>query len=285
MKPELKRIETTLDELEGHPVGLANHGADRSSAVSSSPNPLIPPMHSRKLKPKGGIEPFPLPQNSNGQMPMRDTVLEKEGTSEFNSPGVISATPDDAIVQSFSAQTDQPPLLRSKSPSFSSHRHAANPNLAVGLLKEVEILVKGWQAELEQIVQQIQAIYDEGPIVDGWLESYPPGGQPPAQSASLSVLRHAEINHLMQLVEDICQAEPAPISEAMRRTHYRLCGLDSDGRVWSRSCPPEQVPYVSLAIARYQKLRTLFAKKQALENRLANLVETLTVLHGQISER
>jgi hypothetical protein len=154
--------------------------------------------------------------------------------------------------------------------------------LAIGLLKEIETLVRGWQAELEQIAQQIQAVYEDGPIVDGWLESYSSEGHLPPQPTSASVLRYAEIEHLMELVEQICQAEPAPISEDMRRTSYRLCGLDPDGKLWSRPCPSEQVPYVSLAIARYQKLRTLFAKKQSLENRLTSLVESLTMLHGQI---
>jgi hypothetical protein len=41
---------------------------------------------------------------------------------------------------------------------------------------------------------------------------------------------------------------------------------------------------VSLAIARYQKLRTLLGKKQLLENRLMKLVKDLTLLHGQMQE-
>jgi hypothetical protein len=177
-----------------------------------------------------------------------------------------------------------PALPRSKPPSFSSHRHAVNPNLAIGLLKEVETVVIGWQMTLEQTVLEIQALYMEGPIVDGWLESHPSGSPQVMQPIGAATLRHAEIDRLMDYVEEICRAPHTPDANEALRTGYRLCGLDADGQLWSRPCPSQQVPYVSLAIARYQKLRILFAKKQSLENRLNQLIQNLTLLHGQMQD-
>jgi len=52
--------------------------------------------------------------------------------------------------------------------------------------------------------------------------------------------------------------------------------------VWSRPCPSEQIPSVSLAIARYQRLRQLLARKQQLETRLNQLAETLLVLQDHL---
>ena len=49
--------------------------------------------------------------------------------------------------------------------------------------------------------------------------------------------------------------------------------------------PPEQVPSVSMAIARYQQLRQLLERKQKLESRLNQLAETLVVLYGHIKEQ
>ncbi|MCU0525406.1 MAG: hypothetical protein MUF72_11330 [Elainella sp. Prado103] len=175
-------------------------------------------------------------------------------------------------------------LPKSKPPSFSKHRHAVNPELAIGLLKEIETVVVNWQLSLEQTVLEIQALYLDGPIVDGWLESHPYGSPQVMQPIGTATLRHAEIDRLMDYVEEICRVPPAPETGELPRTGYRLCGLDADGQLWSRPCPAQQVPYVSLAIARYQKLRILLAKKQALENRLNQLIQNLTRLHGQIQE-
>ncbi|HEY9659003.1 MAG TPA: hypothetical protein V6C65_11165, partial [Allocoleopsis sp.] len=188
--------------------------------------------------------------------------------------------------QAGSTETKPTPLAEvnaapSAATGVTSSRPAANPNLAVGLLKEVETIVRGWQRELEQVVQQIQALYQEGPIVDGWLESHAINSSQ-SMAPGVSVLRHAEIEHLMEYVEQICRTGQSHPNDGTLRTDYRLCGLDADGKLWSRPCPTEQVPYVSLAIARYQKLRTLLEKKHSLETRLTNLVETLTMLHGQM---
>ena len=81
------------------------------------------------------------------------------------------------------------------------------------------------EAELQQIVRQIQDLYLEGPIVDGWLESYPQTSQLGSQAIA-----------------------------------YRLCGRDATGQTWSHHCPVNQLASVSVAIARYQKLQQLLER-------------------------
>jgi hypothetical protein len=183
-------------------------------------------------------------------------------------------------VQPFSTQQSPvktPTLPKIKAPSFSSHRHGANPALAMSLLKEIEELVSNWQVELNQILLQIQELYLEGPIVDGWLESHAREPEP-----GVTNIRHTEVDRLMDYVEEICSLQPDKVSCQSPRTGYHLCGLNPDGKAWSRPCPPEQVPSVGVAIARYQKLRQLLARKQYLETHLSQLAETLVVLHSHL---
>lgn len=293
MKPGLQRIEATLDQLGTHAEapptgeiqaiaegelarGIENRGienrdsvipsgiatAKANAASKAARKQAIPPQQGKPMT----IKPFPLPK------PGADSAA-------------LAAAPV-ASVETAAAEVAAAPLVEMNATSSPTagmppSRPAANPNLAVGLLKEVETIVRGWQRELEQVVQQIQALYQDGPIVDGWLESHAIHSAQ-TMAPGVSVLRHAEIEHLMEYVEQICMVGQSHPTDGSLRTDYRLCGLDADGKLWSRPCPTEQVPYVSLAIARYQKLRTLLEKKQSLETRLTNLVETLTVLHGQM---
>jgi hypothetical protein len=86
----------------------------------------------------------------------------------------------------------------------------------------------------------------------------------------------------MNFVEEICSNEQA--SSQSIGTGYRLCGVDASGQVWSRLCPIEQLPSVSVAIARYQRLSHLLRRKQYLENRLEQLAKTLVVLRSQLQQ-
>ena len=263
MKPDLRRIEATLGQIQGMTEPQSSQGRSRT------------------------LEVFPLPKHSPEIAAAPKTV----DRIEQSQPPLLKQ-----VVQPFPVQqqgSKAPVLPRSKPPSITHHRHASNPGLAVTLLQEIELQVKGWQQELEQIIQQIRSLYAEGPIVDGWLESHadsqPANGSPePPQmlthSIDLATLRHAETDHLLKYIEELCSVKQPPVEQAEAGVSYRLCGLNADGQLWSKSCPAQQVPYVSLAIARYQKLRILFSKKQSLETRLQQLVETLTLLHGQLQE-
>lgn len=169
-------------------------------------------------------------------------------------------------------------LPKLKTPTFTTHRNAANPSLASSLLSEMQTIVDHWQTELNQILRQIQDLYLEGPIVDGWLESH--SGQP---LGDLSTLRHAEVDRLMSYIEEICAA-PIPGTKDAPKAGYRLCGINADGQRWSYPCPADQIPSLSLAIARYHKLRQFLDRKQHLEQRLSGLSESLVTLHGKMKD-
>ncbi|NJO40368.1 MAG: hypothetical protein HC769_02065 [Cyanobacteria bacterium CRU_2_1] len=297
MKPELQRIEATLDQLNllnGHSLNDRSAEIVEQSGFSTPSGTPAPTKDNQKSqfqvqeKSAALVQPFPFPPKGTEAI-INHTVASSSSHTEELSSGSTPTQPRSTPIASMPFSTEEscldlPMLPRSQSPNFNNPRHAANPSLPLTLLKDIEATVVRWQQELEAIVRQIRALYAEGPIVDGWLESHSAGSQPAVQTPGIATLRHAEVEHLMEYVEQICSADPPPIMDDIPRTDYRLCGLDADGQIWSRSCPPEQVPYVSLAIARYQKLRTLLGKKQAIENRLTHLVETLTGLHGQIKD-
>lgn len=185
-------------------------------------------------------------------------------------------------VQPFPAQQHgerRPTLPKLKSPSISNHRHGANPALAMNLLHEIETIVANWQQELQTIVRQIQDLYLEGPIVDGWLDSHDRKVEEGQQQ-----VRQANADRLRDYVEESFNQPNAKVTYQSPRTGYRLCGLDANGQYWSEPCPPDQVASVSLAIARHQKLKQLLSRKQDLETRLCQLAETLVVMHSHLSK-
>ena len=189
------------------------------------------------------------------------------------------------------ALTRTPSLPRGKRPIFSRHRHDANPALALKVLQDIHGAVESWHSELRQTVQQIQDLYMEGPIVDGWLETLerPPSPQPTVMNEA-ALLRHADPADLSGYVERLCAALEAgeaqensdpsvelPTAAASKATpSYRLCSLNPDGQLQCMPCPPEQVSTLSLAIARHQKLRQLLDQKAYLEAKLKRAVDLLT---------
>ncbi|WP_017306421.1 hypothetical protein [Spirulina subsalsa] len=233
MRPELQRIESTLEQLEQlarqQEYGVAvkeRHLKERKPA----PAPAYPVAAPAPQRPAAALQVPPAPPPRAVSLPQR----------------VRTVAPAPSAV---------PTLPELKSLQLSNHRHSVNPALATNLLKEIEEIVVGWQRELKQILVQIQDLYLEGPIVDGWLESH--HGQDGLSS---------------------------PSSDLGLRPGYRLCGLDEKGRLWTKPCPADQVASVSMAIARYQKLRQLLKKKQSLENRLSSLAETLVIVHSSLKD-
>lgn len=256
MKAGIKRIEATLHDL-----------GTRNTTGSDETDGLTKPSLSFRISVGSEDRSAPNPEAS---------VEQPLTQSKQNSPS------HDTSVQTFPAQDSDckaPSLPKFKTPSFTSHRNGANPALAMNLLQEIQENVASWERELQKIVRQIQDIYLEGPIVNGWLESHEHQQKP----GGTATLRHAEVDRLMDYVEEVCATDS--ISCESPRTGYRLCGLDASGKVWSRPCPAEQVASVSVAIARYQKLRQLLGRKQHLETRLTQLAETLVILHGHIQSQ
>lgn len=274
MKAGLKRIEATL-----HDLGTRNT-ADSTETGDSTKRPFSFRISIGTTE-SIADEDVTAKENLNIQEP---TVNLGTDTQSYllNDENLF---PQHESVPTFPVQDiggKIPNLPKFKTPSFSNHRHGANPGLAVNLLQEIQENVIGWQKELQNILQQIQDIYLEGPIVNGWLESNPRETEK-AEKGGTATLRHAEVERLMDYVEEICAAG-GKVSYQSRVTGYHLCGLDASGKVWSRPCPTEQLPGVSLAIARYQKLRQLLGRKQYLETRLSQLAETLVILHSHIQQ-
>ncbi|WP_414541847.1 hypothetical protein [Nostoc sp. CCY0012] len=270
MKTGLKRIEATLHDL-----------GNRSTVPTEGGDPIKQSFS------------FRISVGATESTAVTQTSSEKQTTeldTEYQSGHGVEQNlfPQHQSVQTFPAQEidgKTPSLPKFKNPSFSSHRHGANPALAMNILQEIQEHVAGWQIELQTIMQQIQDIYLEGPIVNGWLESNIniKDKNKELEQGGTATLRHAEVDRLMDYVEEICTTS-GKVSYKSALTGYRLCGLDAAGKVWSRPCPPEQLPIVSMAIARHQKLRQLLGRKQYLETRLSQLAETLVVLHSNIQQ-
>jgi hypothetical protein len=259
MKAGLKRIEATL-----HDLGTRD--------TTCAPEQVSSPKRSFSFRISLGT------QESTDDEPL---LSLEEVSQELEEHKVLPHNPS---VQTFPTQEiggKTPNLPKFKTPNFTSHRNGANPALAMNILQEIQQKVASWQVELQKIIRQIQDLYLEGPIVNGWLESREK--EPEPKAGATATLRHAEVERLMDYVEEIC-ANGTKVSCQVPRAGYRLCGLDASGEVWSRPCPPEQVASVSMAIARYQKLRQLLGRKQYLETRLTQLAETLVVLHGHIQQ-
>lgn len=274
MNAGLKRIEATLHDLGNRGTASTAETGDsttkrpfsfRISVGANEPTESTQTSSAEDEKPK-----------TQGQTVDLGVDTESDYSHEQN------LFPHHDSVQTFQTQENgskTPSLPKLKTPSFSSHRHGANPALAMNLLQEIQETVAGWQTELQNILKQIQDIYLEGPIVNGWLESNPQEPEP----EGTATLRHAEVDRLMDYVEEIC-ATGGKVSYESSITGYRLCGVDDTGKVWSRPCPADQVPNVSMAIARYQKLRQLLGRKQSLETHLSQLAQTLVVLRSHIQQ-
>ncbi|WP_375468325.1 hypothetical protein [uncultured Nostoc sp.] len=273
MNAGLKRIEATLHDLGNRGTASAAEAADSTKRPFSFRISV------------GANEPTESTQTAssqNGELNPQGQTVDLGVDTESDYPPEENFFPHHDSVQTFQAQENgskTPSLPKLKTPSFSSHRHGANPALAMNLLQEIQESVADWQTELQNILEQIQDIYLEGPIVNGWLESNPTEPEP----GGTATLRHAEVDRLMNYVEEIC-ATGGKVSYQSSTTGYRLCGVDDAGKVWSRPCPPDQVANVSMAIARYQKLRQLLGRKQSLETRLSQLAQTLVVLHSHIQQ-
>ncbi len=241
MKTGIKRIEQTLHRLQHQPP-VQSEGTTRSLA--------------------------PIPDSSSLSFDIRNT-RSKESTSHPLSNASTDSTQSLSHLQ----------LPKPKTVAFTPHRNVANPALASTLLNEMLTLVEALQTEFAQITLQIQNLYLDGPIIDGWLES-----NAPSQSVETIAFRHADITQLINFVEQLQSGKIAPQQISLQGAAYRICGLNADGQLWHYPCPPEQVPAVSVAIARHHQLRQLRTRQQSLEERLAQFSENLVRLHSQLKD-
>ena len=257
MNARLKRIEATLHNLD-------DTENDKVSEVTQNPQQSFSFTIDTSVPTEADVT--------------RDSSVSPEQTVEEN------VFVENNGVQAFSTSKHDfpmPNLPKFKTPNFTSHHNSANPALATNILQEIQQIASSWQTELQQIVRQIQDLYLQGPIINGWLESDVKEKPKGSSSEGKAKLRHGDVDQLMDYVEKICAAQTEALNQGPT-TGYRLCGLDSSGKVWSRPCPAEQIPSVSMGIARYKKLRQMLGRKQYLENRLNQLAQTLVVLHGHL---
>ncbi|MEO0458693.1 MAG: hypothetical protein AAF152_19230 [Cyanobacteria bacterium P01_A01_bin.114] len=164
-----------------------------------------------------------------------------------------------------------------------TRRHEVSPAIALNLLGEMQKKVSMAQQELRLLVLKSQQIYAEGPVVNGWLESAQTSlpARPADQNSAL--FRHADVEDLMAYIQTLDSVESSNQSAEQARpdAQYRLCMIDQTGTVQSCPCPLEQVPVVSVAIARHQKLHQISARKCQLEQQLKAVVGALKQLNDQ----
>jgi hypothetical protein len=331
MKPGLQRIEETLAQLHPQPGSQSDGSSEQSgsngeiisfkisSKIQADSDALtverlhLPPAQ-EATSPTSNLSGLKTPRSTNPptsqssqktpRVPANRRVVSKRSGISFKVPPKSSSQlSQEAIADTLppfpiAQDTKTPNLPKFKLPNFSNSRQVTNPEFSLGLLKEMQGIVIKWQKELERVLLQIQDLYLEGPVIDGWLESQLTSD---VKATGATNLRHVEIDRLTEYVEELCKTPTsAPTSDTHSskantetslkpnpetpRTGYRLCGLDADGQLWSSPCLAEQIPKVSLAIARYQKLRQLLARKHHLESRLDQFAKALIDLHSNFQE-
>ncbi len=227
MKSDLKRIEATLQHLEISTASYSKPAAKRK--------PYAPPR-----KRSYSFEICSATQhlsNSPEQTPSEVTLIS--ATSNLQPDPAQQSAYTEPILPKFNSST---------SPADSS------PNSTAEMLLPDYTDIAACKAELQQIVRQIKDLYMEGPIVDGWLESYQ------CTPAPGNVDKAVE-----QRIDYVTYSFEQGISCESPHAAYRLCGFDAVGQKWFRPCPLEQLPSVSIAIARYQYLQQLLKRKHYFE--------------------
>ena len=207
------------------------------------------------------------------------------------------------------AAVQLPPI---ETAAFVSGRHEVNPAIALNLIQDIQKAIFQWQAQQRQIVAAMRAIYAQGPMVDGWLQSSLPSspvqtssGHLAEHSTDATILRHGDADALMRYVESLgsygaagsnSMAEyevqdrletggaPSSVHSSAGPTQYWLCCLSDDGSVKAQFCPPEQMATVGNAIARFQKFKQLKLQQQALEAKLQQAVDMLTGVRNNVRE-
>ncbi|MGB3292967.1 MAG: hypothetical protein WBB01_08280 [Phormidesmis sp.] len=209
--------------------------------------------------------------SSDAAQPFAD-CSHSSGPSQDSRPDTVDA------IDTFLAHPDRVMLPPIRVDTVVSQRHEVNPALALNLLQDIQTVVTIWQKQLRQIVKAIHLLCAQGPMVDGWLESSLEAAKAESAADSL-VWRHGETEALLQQVAALeaghseARTEGTPASASAQ---YRLCSLDTEGKLRSQPCPPGQMAVVSTAIARYQKFKQLTLRKQAIEVKLQRAVDGLS---------
>jgi hypothetical protein len=130
-------------------------------------------------------------------------------------------------------------------------------------------MVTEWQQELQQIAQRTIEINTSGPILAAWLESR---SFKPSQVSGKTIPTPYVAVDVQRSIEFDPDAS------------YRLCGLDEYGQLWTRPCAMAEILSVSQAIARYQQIKDLTARKQKIELHIRQILEDLVHLRMKLED-
>jgi hypothetical protein len=160
-------------------------------------------------------------------------------------------------------------------PKFNHLRQDANPILAAHMLQEIYQMVTQWQQELVEIDRDRTEIAASGPILAAWLESRTfnrnaAGQAIPTPYATVEVM--------------LPDGFPNGLAAIDPQAGYRLCGLDQDGNLWTRTCEMTEILSVSQAIARYQQLKDLADRQQQVEQYIRQVLEDLVHLRLKLED-
>lgn len=264
VKQDLKRIEAVLNQLERGNASPSLSSTSHSGTViggSLPPNPSIVRSPSFKIL-------------ATESLPTHSTSVTLPSVQPFPLVSSEVSPLGDSSGSTTIDNSSQESLQLERASAYSS---VDMPDAVIQLLKEIGDTLTLWKQELEWVTGQIQTLSLEGPIVEGWLESTIDA--PSVIHASTEPTQQAFAEQWPSLKQWISLDEEL---ERSGHTCYRLCGFDTEGNPWSHPCPEDQIPAVSLAIARYQKLRQLNQRKQDLENHFSHLGRTLAVFREQL---
>lgn len=145
MKAELKRIEATLQQ-----TGTIKPTSDPEPAATAK----------TQTRPAYSFEIYSATQKRH-LPPRQQSSHATQHTSSEDSSAIS--------VQSAQISAHPEPQLPNFNRSSKYHRHVSRPIRPPWLEAPTDVVA--CQKHLQQIVHQIQTIYQEGPIVNGWLES------------------------------------------------------------------------------------------------------------------
>jgi hypothetical protein len=127
------------------------------------------------------------------------------GKNRGGDPGAETFIGLDAMAMPFnhplSGGIQLPPL---PAEAVASQRHEVPPALAFNLLRDIQAMVNQWQVQQRQIMQAMQTLYAQGPMVDGWLQSsldLAKAEVPQSTDTYSTIFRHGDADALMQYVE------------------------------------------------------------------------------------
>jgi hypothetical protein len=161
-------------------------------------------------------------------------------------------------------------------PKFSGLRQDANPILAAHMLQEMYKMVMEWQQELQEIETKSFNVTVSGPVLAAWLESRTFKRGSTGEAIPTPYVTVDAISILEGYANDLKDVDP--------QAGYRLCGLDEDGKLWTRPCPMTEISIVSRSIARYQQLKDLTDRKQQLEQYIRQVLEDLVHLRLKLQD-